>query len=198
MTVLGVGEQLQVVKTVQWLGSSEPPLELLTHLRMRGFFLRAAEPADPMYAARLLIVEPATSAVVRGPSLAGRRVAVMHPDPGAADALSQALRAKGAEVVALSLNPESLERVEALDPDVVLMEPADFYGSCWEIVRTIWQHPRLRYATVLLASPEAVGPDGASAVDIQNLCVAIQTASKPSGIIKRTFASREELRSVVM
>lgn len=182
----------QGLKTVQWLGASEPPVALVTHLRMRGLFLRAGGPNEPMYSARLLVIEPSTSAVVRGPSLEGRRVAVMHPDPGAADALAQALRAKGAEVVALSLNPESLERAEALDPDVVLMEPADFYGSCWEIVRAVWQHPRLRYATVLLASPEPVGPDGASALDVQNLCVAIQSASSNCDRVRDEARTKDE------
>jgi tetratricopeptide (TPR) repeat protein len=122
-------------------------------------------------------VEPARGPIAKPPRLDGCRVAILDPDPGNADALAQALRERGAEVVILSVNPESLERAEALDPDVVLVEPRDFFGACWEIVRAIWQNQRLRFATVLLASPEPIGPHGASALDVHGVSEAIRMAN---------------------
>lgn len=124
-------------------------------------------------------VETAVSPASRSVNVKGRRVAVMHPDPGSADALAQALRSRGVEVVALSLNPESLHRVEGLDPDAVVMEITDFYGSCWEIVRALWQHPRLKFAPILLASPEGVASYAQGTPDVPSLCLAVQQVSEP-------------------
>src|SRR5688572_22774296 len=162
---------------VLWLASSEPPAPLLTFLRSRGLSLVSHEEATSAAPLRLLWIDPSAQKAARAPGLAGRRIAVMHPDPGSADALAQALRARGAEVVALSLNPDSLHRAEVLDPDAVLIEPLDFYGSCWEIVRVLWQHPRLRFAPVVLAAPEPVGHDGVSGPDTHNLAFAIDALS---------------------
>src|SRR5262245_26474873 len=122
---------------VLWLASTEPPAALLTFLRSRGLTLVERESLTSPSPLRLLWTEASASPSARAPSLTGRRIAVMHPDPGNADALAQALRAKGAEVVALSLNPESLQRAETLDPDAVIMEASDFSSSCWEIVRAL-------------------------------------------------------------
>ncbi|MFT3923715.1 MAG: tetratricopeptide repeat protein [Myxococcales bacterium] len=171
-------------KAVLWLGASEAPLALVTHLRSRGIALATLSTQEPPVA-RLMLVEPAVSPAARTANLKGRRVAVIHPDPGSADALAQALRGRGAQVVALSLNPESLQRVEALDPDAVLMEVTDFYGACWEIVRALWQHPRLKYAPVLLATPEGVASYAQGTPDVPSLCLAVQTVSEDYARIER-------------
>ena len=146
------------------------------HLRTRGLTLRTTT-SGVMPPARLMLVESSRAPIIKPPRLEGCRVAILDPDPGNADALAQALRERGAEVVVLSVNPESLERAEALDPDVVLVEPRDFAGSCWEIVRAIWQHPRLRFATVMLASPEPIGPGGSTALDVHGVSEAIRAAN---------------------
>ncbi len=176
-------------KAVLWLGASEAPLALVTHLRSRGITMVTGSD-DHTPVARLMLVEAAVSPAARNASVKGRRVAVIHPDPGSADALAQALRGRGAQVVALSLNPEALERVEALDPDAVLMEVTDFYGSCWEIVRALWQHPRLKYAPVLLASPEGVASYAQGTPDVPSLCLAVQTVSATYERVER--ASRQD------
>jgi len=169
----------QAGQEVLWLAASEPPPPFVAFLRSRGLTLLGRDEKRPMPAARLMVVEAGNSPATRAPSLSRRRLAVMHPDPGSADALAQALRAKGAEVAALSLNPESLHRVEALDPDVVIMEPTDFTGSCWEIVRALWQHPRLRFATLLLATPELMGSERVSALDVHDLSFAVHRLAEP-------------------
>jgi len=178
---------------VQWIGASTPPLEVVTHLRARGLTLTTKVAGNAMEAARLGIIEAPTNALVRAPSLAGRRIAILLPDPGAADALAQALREKGAEVAALGLDPHALERVQSLDPDALLVETADFFGSCWEIVRAVWQHARLRYATVLLASPTPTGPDGSSTLDIPAMCLAVQTVSTDYDRLREKLANLTDL-----
>jgi hypothetical protein len=163
---------------VLWLGPSAPSPQLATFLRSRGFSLVGREDLQSPSPLRLLKIESQSPQVARGPNLSGRRIAVMHPDPGSADALAQALRAKGAEVVALSLNPESLQRAEILDPDAVIMEASDFSGSCWEIVRALFQHPRLRFSTIVLATPELMGNTQLSALDVQDLTLAVNEVAK--------------------
>jgi CheY-like chemotaxis protein len=162
---------------VLWLASSEPPASLVTFLRSRGLSLVARDVVTSTSPLRLLWIEASAPPSSRAPNLSGRRIAVMHPDPGNADALAQALRAKGAEVVALSLNPETLHRAETLDPDAVIMEAGDFCSSCWEIVRALWQHPRLRFATVVLATPDLMGSPHVSALDVHDLSFAIAEVS---------------------
>ncbi|HEX6243267.1 MAG TPA: hypothetical protein VFZ61_20275, partial [Polyangiales bacterium] len=181
---------------VLWLASSEPPASLLTFLRSRGLTLVSRDDATSAAPLRLLWIDPEARQSARAPSLAGRRIAVMHPDPGNADALAQALRARGAEVVALSLNPDSLHRVETLDPDAVIMEAEDFSNSCWEIVRALWQHPRLRFATIVLATPELMGSQ-VTALDVHDLSFAIAEVSadyaRISGDAKRQESFSFEL-----
>jgi CheY-like chemotaxis protein len=162
---------------VLWLAASDPPAALATFLRSRGLRLVARDALESPAPLKLLLIEASGSAIVRAPNLTGRRIAVMHPDPGNADALAQALRAKGAEVVALSLNPDSLQRAETLDPDAVIMEASDFSSSCWEIVRALWQHPHLRFATIVLATPELMGQQ-VSALDVQHLSFAVNEVAK--------------------
>lgn len=180
-------------KSVLWLGGSEPPLPLVSHLRSRGLNLLAGAGAgagSPI--ARLMFVESVASPAARAANVKGRRVAVMHPDPGSADALAQALRSRGAEVVALSLDPHALHRVEGFDPDAVVMEMTDFYGSCWEIVRALWQHPRLRFAPILLASPENVTSYAQGTPDVPSLCLAVQGVSESYAQLRDTCEKNAE------
>ncbi len=182
-------------KSVLWLGTGEPPLPLVAHLRSRGLTLVATKGAVPPIA-RVMIVEPAASpAAARTANVKGRRVAVMHPDPGSADALAQALRSRGAEVVALSLDPSALHRVEGHDPDAVVMEVSDFYGSCWEIVRALWQHPRLRYAPILLSSPEGSASYTQGTLDVPSLCLAVQQVSESYAALREASANGSECKA---
>jgi hypothetical protein len=165
----------QEARDVLWLGHVDPPQQLQVHLRGRGFSLCAPEAGHARPAARLSALEASTTPLASTASLAGRRLAMVHPDPGAADAVAQALRAKGAEVVILSLNPASLDRALVLGPHAVLMESGDFYGACWELVRALWQHPRLCFTPLLLSQLEGRGLDDFSALDTLGLCRALDT-----------------------
>ncbi len=106
-------------------------------------------------------------------SLRGRRIAVVHPDPGASDALAEALRARGAQVVVLSLGEAGLDRAEALDPEVLVMQPDHLAGTGLEVVESVWRHARLRWIPILLVPHARLGIAGASAPNVRDLSIGI-------------------------
>jgi hypothetical protein len=163
--------------SVLWLGANAPPTALVSHLEGEGFVLvRSASDDTPagLPLRRLTTFDPFVGATPGRITLGGRRIALVHPDPASADVLAQALRAKGADVIVLSFTFDSFERAEHLDPDIVLIEPSYFVGEGWQLMNALWQHPRLRWATVLLASPDAFGFKGPLVSDTRPLCAMIQ------------------------
>ena len=108
-------------------------------------------------------------------SLEGRRIAVLHPEPGAADAIAQTLRQRGAQVAVLHLDPSQLARAEVLDPEVVVVDPAHFTGACWPTLSALFAHPQLRWTCVLVAATEQA--DGIETHDLPGLCAQVQLLS---------------------
>ena len=163
--------------SVLWLGANAPPAALVSHLEGEGFVLvRSASDDTPAGwpLRRLVTFDPFVGNTPGRITLGGRRIALIQPDPASADVLAQALRARGAEVIVLSFTFDSFERAEHLDPDIVLIEPSYFVGGGWQLMNALWQHPRLRWATVLLASPDAFGFKGPLVPDMRPLCAVIQ------------------------
>jgi tetratricopeptide (TPR) repeat protein len=107
-------------------------------------------------------------------SLSGRRVGVLHPDPGGADALAETLRMRGAQVAVLSLDPALLARAEALDPEVIVTDPRHFTGAGWATAAAVFKHPQLRWACLLLSAPEVLPGSGLESHDVPGLCAQIQ------------------------
>ncbi len=175
-------------RLVRWLGACEPPAQLMGHLKSRGLVLQTEGVSGPVPPARLSMLR-ATGSPPERLSLAGRRVAVLHPDPGAADSLAQSLRQRGATVVVLSLDPEALDRIETFDPDAVLVEPADFIGGCWEIARAVWSHHRLRWTPVLLTPAEPLGLGSVSAPDGDRVCQEIGELSASYDTLRKRAES---------
>jgi DNA-binding response OmpR family regulator len=87
--------------------------------------------------------------------LRGRRLLVIHREREAAEAWAAALRRCGAEVVVLSDHGE-LARARALDPQVVVVEPAALEGQKHALVRAVQRDDRLRWAGTLLAPAPAL------------------------------------------
>ncbi len=175
---------------ILWLSPDEPPPQLVTHLRSRGLELCRRGEVQVLPPARLSPSIAGTQAIGK-PSLSGRRVAILHPDPGSADAQAQALRAKGGEVIVLGLDPASLDRVETFDPDAVLIEPTDFLSACWEIVRALWLHPRLRWTPVVLVQAELLGLGSVTAPDTNLCCRTVQALSADYDDVVRRVARGE-------
>jgi tetratricopeptide (TPR) repeat protein len=160
-----------------WLGAAQPAPSLVAHLESEGFVLVQRTSGDTpahLPLRRLTTFDPFVGGTPGRVTLGGRRIALIQPDPASADMLAQALRAKGAEVIVLSFTFDSFERAEQLDPDIVLIEPSYFCGEGWQLMNALWQHPRLCWGTVLLASPEAFGFKGPLVPDMRPLCAAIQ------------------------
>jgi hypothetical protein len=169
--------------SVLWLGEGAPPALLAAHLREHDLTLvtepRAfdAEFDGFLPARRVALLDELAPRDSGRLSLGGRRIALVHPDAHGAEALSLSLRARGAQVVTLSTQRESFQRAEQLDPDLVLIAPEQFYGASWELVQAIWDHPRLRWATILLIMPESLGFGSVRIPDVRLLCAAIQGLS---------------------
>jgi tetratricopeptide (TPR) repeat protein len=123
--------------------------------------------------------------------LSRRRIAVVHPDPGTADALAEALRARGAQVIVLSLGEAGLERAEALDPDVVLVQPDCYLPSSCEVVGALWEHAWLCWAPVCFVPGEILGSVGASAPDVRALALGIHALCADYDLSLRRAQRRE-------
>jgi hypothetical protein len=125
--------------------------------------------------------------------LAQRRIGVVHPEPGAADALAEALRARGAQVIVLSLGETGLSRAEALDPDVVVVQPERFLPEGSAVVGALWQHAWLCWTPVLFVPSESLGSGsaGARAPDVRELAVGIHTLCADYDLALRRARRRE-------
>ncbi|HKO92257.1 MAG TPA: hypothetical protein VJU61_13930, partial [Polyangiaceae bacterium] len=130
---------------------------------------------DDLPTRRVAWLAPATLQARDRHDLTQRRIGVVHPDPGAADALAEALRARGARVIVLSLGAAGLERAEALDPDVVLVPTEHFARGGRSVVAALWEHLWLCWTPILFVPAERLGIAAASAPDVRELAVGIQT-----------------------
>jgi CheY-like chemotaxis protein len=97
------------------------------------------------------------------------RVVVVDRDAGRADVLAQELRAGGAIVVVADARTEDLARVEALDPSVIVFDSVALEGPGFDLVRRVRQHPRLRWASLLIANWSELWPDPSMPPDMATL-----------------------------
>jgi CheY-like chemotaxis protein len=163
-------------QTVLWSGAEPPPGVLRDLLAECGYALHGRD-LDEWPARRVAWLWPAPLSARDKYDLTQRRLAVVHPDPGAADALAEALRARGAQVIVLSLGETGLDRAEALDPDAVIMQPERFWPAGRSVVNALWQHPWLRWTPVLFVPAERLGSASASAPDVRELAQGLRTLS---------------------
>jgi hypothetical protein len=164
------------VGSVLWASTVEPPPGMAAYLRSEGLSLRLGEPPSSWPAPRLLSMQQRLPGKLRPLSFSGQRIAVLHSDPDQATALAQVLRARSAEVTVLSAKTTALERIETFDPDAILVDIADFYGSCWHVVQALWREPRLRWAPVVL-TPPALATQGVPLRELQLLQLTLQELS---------------------
>lgn len=182
---------------VLWLGEREPNAELDAHLRARGLAFHVERDAfgewiNPLPVRRMATLDEYAMRVGGRPTLGGRRVLVLHPDALRAEAVAEELRAYGAEVRWLTAASEPLRRVEQFDPDVVLVEPRFFYGEGWLLVSRVWDHPRLRWATLLLTLPNSLSGERDRAPELRPVCDAIQRLSMDAARLRALARQNEE------
>jgi hypothetical protein len=148
--------------SVLWASTAEPPPGMASYLRSEGLALRVREPQSSWPAPRLLSMAAQLPSKLRMLGFGGQRIAVLHSDPAQAATLADALRAHSAEVLVVG-RAAGLDRVVLFEPDCVLVDLADFYGSCWQVVHAFWQNARLRWVPVVL-TPVAMAAGGQVAV----------------------------------
>lgn len=128
-------------------------------------------------------------------TLARRRIALLHSDPGQADALAQILRGQSAEVIVLGPDPERLDARASFDPDAVLVEESQFYGSCWKVVQSLWQQPRLRWTPLLLMPDARAEQEVRPSHDVQVLCHAVHNLCADWDEVATLAARGQELEA---
>jgi hypothetical protein len=172
--------------SVLWACAAEPPPGMASYLRSEGLALRVHEPPSSWPAPRLVSLHTRLPGKLRLLSFSGQRIAVLHSDPAQATALAMALRARSAEVFVMNASADEFLRLEHFDPDAVLVDIADFYGSCWHVISALWQHGRLRWTPVVL-TPPALASQGVPVRELHLLNLTLQELTH----------KREELISLV-
>ncbi len=156
---------------VLWLGRGAVPGELERLAASAEFSLRPR--TDATWPAPRVAWLQSLPAIRRDHgSLARRRVAVLHPDPGAADAIAEALRGLGARAIVLGLSELGMARAEALDPEVIIVSPTHLDG-CRAMLDTLWSHRQLRWTPMLFVPDERLGPAGLDAPDVRELAITV-------------------------
>ncbi|HET9933810.1 MAG TPA: tetratricopeptide repeat protein [Polyangiaceae bacterium] len=94
-------------------------------------------------------------------NIRGLRLLLADNQPSRADLIAQALRARGAEVVIGSLDPNEpeLRRIRQLDPEVILIGERELEGAGYALLRRMKRDTRLRWASLLVVRwDEISGP----------------------------------------
>jgi CheY-like chemotaxis protein len=177
-------------QTVLWTGAETAPAALRELLAECGYSLHGRD-LDDWPARRVAWLAPAPVQARDKCDLSQRRLAVVHPDPGSADALAEALRARGAQVVVLSVGETGLERAEGLDPDAVIVQPERFWPAGRTVINALWQHPWLRWTPVLFVPAERLGSASASAPDVRELTLGLRTLCATYDLCARRAARKE-------
>jgi hypothetical protein len=124
------------------------------------------------------VAAPRPSDVDGLPDLKRRRLLLVCSDAARSDSLAQALREQEALVVAIgSIGPE-LERGKNLDPEVILIDSADFAGPCAAVMEAVRDDLRLRWASILMY-PSVQSSEEGSGIDIGPLANKIAKLTKP-------------------
>ncbi len=105
--------------------------------------------------------------------LAGVRILVMDSDPGRADALAQQLREHAAKVGVTEVSERGLEKAQALEPEVLIIDGADIEGPAFQLVRSLRKDVRLRWSSILIVSWEELWPHAAGGPDLPLLTAKI-------------------------
>lgn len=132
-------------------------------------------------------------------SLERRRILVVDSERTRGDRLAKALREHKALAVTVCGTEVDLERARSLDPEVVIVDSCDIDGACAQVIETLQQDIRMRWASVLVSSKEQVWPDDQERPNIIPLANKIAQLIKPDEQLhkraqsNRSFDSRLEI-----
>ena len=108
-----------------------------------------------------------------------RRLVVVDADRKRAGRLADALGARGATALAFS-HERDLQAIRALDPEVVLVDPADLEGSCAAMMDAIHYDNRTRWAATLLVRRSDLWPGWAGEPRLDAVAAKVTALLKPA------------------
>jgi tetratricopeptide (TPR) repeat protein/DNA-binding response OmpR family regulator len=156
LSVSGAGGEAEAVRLV--LGRGRPLAEFMDNFvrRVRRHVVRA-EPLRYEFDERaggtveLLDAGGAIKAGAKG-NVEGVRVILADDDTARADAVAQALRARGATVVVTDLDPSDIRfgKLRQVDPAILMIGEAHVQGGGYSLVKRMRQDTRLRWASLLV------------------------------------------------
>src|SRR5262249_22130788 len=107
-------------------------------------------------------------------TLAGIRILILEDDSSRADVLAQELRARLAQVVVYSSKQcLDLERIRAVDPDIILVSADSMAGDGFGVVRDLQQHVHLSWVSGLVVPWKELQGFRLATPDIQKLAAQI-------------------------
>jgi DNA-binding response OmpR family regulator len=118
-----------------------------------------------------------------------RRILVVDSERTRADRLAKALREHKALVVTVCGTEVDLERARSLDPEVVIVDSCDIDGACSQVMETLQQDIRMRWASVLISTKEQVWPDDREQPNISPLANKIAQLNKPDEQLRKRAQS---------
>jgi DNA-binding response OmpR family regulator len=165
------------------LGGGRPLAELIDEFvkRASGHVVKA-EPLEYEFDGRasgtiqLLGAETETAPGTIG----GLRVALADDDPARADVIAQELRARGATVVVVDLEPTELQfsRLRQIDPEVLLIGEEHVQGAGYSLIRKMRRDTRLRWASLLVVRWDEVWSERVAVPAIDRLTGALRALTE--------------------
>lgn len=156
LSVSSPGSEDEAVRLV--LGRGRPLAEFMDNFvrRVRRHVVRA-EPLRYEFDERAggtveLLGAAATRATGAKGNVEGVRLILADDDTARADAVAQALRARGATVVVTDLDPNDLRfgKLRQVDPAILMIGEAHVQGPGYSLVKRMRQDTRLRWASLLV------------------------------------------------
>jgi DNA-binding response OmpR family regulator/tetratricopeptide (TPR) repeat protein len=145
------------------------------------------------------VTPPQPSDVDGVPALRRRRILLVCSDRERSENLARALRKHEALVVTISGSGVELERGRNLDPEVILVDSADFTGPCSEIMESVRDDLRMRWASILIYSSDPHKDIKADLLEIGPLANKIAKLTRPDrdllqrATFEKSFDTRLEI-----
>ncbi len=111
--------------------------------------------------------------------LQGRRLLVVDAERKRAERLAAALGTRGATALVCA-EVSDLRMIRALDPEVLLVDPADLEGACGALMDGLRDDNRTRWAATLLAPRADLWPGGAGEPRLDVVATKVAALVKPA------------------
>ncbi|MCC7538700.1 MAG: hypothetical protein IT379_20915, partial [Deltaproteobacteria bacterium] len=117
------------------------------------------------------------------------RIVLADDDPGRADEVAQALRAQGASVAVVRPDDIDVERVQHLDPEVIILGEEQAEAPGVDVLHRTRQHVRLRWARLLVVRWQDVWVGPTKVSTLSRLIERLVQLGEPERELRRRMAS---------